>query len=396
LDFVVFIEFSVKERLMDNKEILQGFIDSATEAFSIWDSELNLVMNNEASMILFPPGDTKEGLIGKNIIELVPDVKESGIYDGYLRIIKTGEPLYIDDIVPFPTFGDKRFSLKAFKVGNGIGMIVSDTTDRKKVEEALQKAKEEIEAWNRELEKRVKEKTDELERSHTQLMISEKLSSMGQLAAGLAHELNSPLTGLLPLIQKYKEKAEKGTREYDEMTLMLQASEHMAKVVRDFGFFSRETKGRLADIDLNDAIEETLSFSSSHLKHGGIKLIKEYADRLPKVEGNETELKQVILNMITNARDAMPEGGKFIIRTGFSKDSNKVIMEFIDNGTGIEKKMIDKIYDPFFTTKETGEGTGLGLSLSYGIVMKHKGKMSAESEPGKGTKFKVILPASVK
>ncbi len=126
-----------EEALRESESKLKSFIDSATEAFSLWDSDLNLVMNNELSMKLLKSGTDKEALIGKNILELAPDVKESGRYDKYLKVIKTGKPLYIDDIAPHPRFGDKRFLLKAFKVGDGIGMIVSDITKSKRAEEAL-------------------------------------------------------------------------------------------------------------------------------------------------------------------------------------------------------------------------------------------------------------------
>jgi PAS domain S-box-containing protein len=263
--------------------------------------------------------------------------------------------------------------------------------ERRHSEAALRKAKEEIEAWNRELEKRVEEKSDELRKSQDRLVQTEKLSAMGRLAAGLAHELNSPLTGLLSLIEKYRGKAEEDTREYMEMSLMLKASEHMAKIIKDFGSFSRVQKSEFVRLRLNDIIEDTLSFSASHVKKSGVQIIKEYADHLPEILGDKTEIQQVIINMITNARDAMHNGGTLILRTGVAGD-NKVVLECIDDGRGIEKENLDKIFDPFFTTKKSGEGTGLGLSVSYGIIKKHNGEISVETEQGKGTKFTVVLP----
>ncbi|MHA2039407.1 MAG: PAS domain S-box protein, partial [Promethearchaeota archaeon] len=175
--------------------------------------------------------------------------------------------------------------------------IFRDITDRKQAEEALINAKEEIEAWNRELEKRVEEKTEELKNSQAQLIQSEKLSAMGQMAGGLAHELNSPLAGLLPILEKYKNEAEKDSKEYNELSLMHKACEHMAKIVRDFGSFSRESKGEYYELNLNEVIDDTLGFSASRIKQKGIQLIKEYKDTLPKVDGEKTELQQVILNM---------------------------------------------------------------------------------------------------
>jgi signal transduction histidine kinase len=123
------------------------------------------------------------------------------------------------------------------------------------------------------------------------------------------------------------------------------------------------------------------------------QLIRDYANGLPKVRGDKTELQQVVLNMISNACDAMPDGGEFVIKTGFSKDEKKVIMEYSDSGRGIEKETLDRIFDPFFTTKEVGKGVGLGLSVSYGIIKNHKGEITVDSEYGKGTRFRIFLPA---
>jgi PAS domain S-box-containing protein len=268
-----------------------------------------------------------------------------------------------------------------------------DITERKQADEALIKAKKEIELWNRELEKRVKEKTEDLVKSQAQLIQSEKLSAMGQMAGGLAHELNSPLGGLLPMIEKFKNETKEGTKEYNELSLMLNACEYMAKIVRDFGTFSREAKGEFFELNLSEVIEDTLSFSASRIKQKGIHIIKEYKDYLPNVLGEKTELQQVILNMITNASDAMTDRGELRIKTDITKDKNNVIMEFIDNGAGIEKKYLGKIFDPFYTTKRPGRGTGLGLSVSYKIIEKHGGKIYIESEPGKGTKFTIYMPA---
>ncbi len=264
--------------------------------------------------------------------------------------------------------------------------------ERELSEGVLRKANEEIEILNRELEKRVEEKTTELFKSQAQLVQSEKLSAMGRMSSGLAHELNSPLAGLLPMIEQYRDSAEEGSEAHHELTLMLKACKYMARIVKDFGVFSRESKGDFTELQLNEVIEDTLSFSAVKLRYNGIKLIKEYGNSLSSIFCDKTEIQQVILNIITNACDAMPEGGELIIKTGMSSHEEEVIIEFIDNGAGIQKNHIDKLFDPFFTTKRPGEGTGLGLSVSYGIIKKHGGEIIVERLPNKGTKFKVILP----
>ncbi len=234
--------------------------------------------------------------------------------------------------------------------------------------------------------------TEKLKKSQDRLMQSEKLAAMGQFSAGLAHELTSPLTGVASLSKKYRKSAKKDSEEYAHMTLIYNACEHMAKIVTDFSSLSRKSGGKLIEVDVIEIIESTLSFITNQLKLKGIQVNKEYSDNLPKVKGNKTELRQVVLNIITNARDAMPEGGRFDIKVGVSHDKRNIIMEFVDDGIGIKEEDLKMIFDPFFTTKTYGEGVGLGLSVVYGIIENHKGKIKAESSPGKGTKITIILP----
>lgn len=235
---------------------------------------------------------------------------------------------------------------------------------------------------------------EDLVKSQAQLIQSEKLSAMGEMAGGLAHELNSPLGGLLPMLEQYKNEAEKDSRRYKELSIMHKACEYMAKIVRDFSSFSRESKGEFSELNLNEVIEDTLGFSASRIKQKGIHIIKEYQDNLPKVMGEKTELQQVILNMVMNAVDAVTDGGELRIKTNITKNENNAMMEFIDNGAGIKKEYLGTIFNPFYTTKRPGKGTGLGLSVSYKIIEKHGGKISVESEPGKGTKFTIYLPVA--
>ena len=272
-------------------------------------------------------------------------------------------------------------------------LLKQEISERNQIEKALENAKAEIEAWNRELEIRVKDKTDELLNAQAQMIQSEKLAVMGELVGGLAHELNSPLAGLLPLLKAFRARAEKGSADHKELSLMSNAAEHMARIIKNFGVFSRKTKGIFTTLSLNEVIEDTLSFSEVKLRHKGIKIKKDLNGSLPLVKGDKTGLQQVVLNMITNACYAMDEGGMFVIKTDVSEDKRWVIMEFTDNGAGIDKENINKIFDPFFTTKISGEGIGLGLSVSYEIIKKHDGEITVESKPGKGTRFSISLPA---
>ena len=257
-----------------------------------------------------------------------------------------------------------------------------------KKNEELKKAKNEIESWNNALEQRVKEKTD-------QLIHAEKFAVIGRLATSIVHELKSPLSGLLGLLRAHKEDVREGTREYEEIETMYNASEYMAKFVDDISVFSRKSEPKKEKTYLNALLESISSFSLDQLVKMKINVVKDHDKNLSPVMCDKLQIQQVFMNMITNARDAMPDGGTFKIRTGNSIDGKEVFVEFIDTGVGIKSEDLSRIFEPFFTTKEPGKGIGLGLSTSYMIVKNHGGDIKVESAPGKGTKF-VITFSTIK
>jgi signal transduction histidine kinase len=241
----------------------------------------------------------------------------------------------------------------------------------------------------------LEEQISERRKTQSQLIQAEKFSAIGQLGSGLAHELNSPLDGLLTMLRIRRDKA--CDDEHKKLSIMVDAAEHMAKIIRDFGSFSGKSSGKFSKIDTKDVIESTLSFSGIHLLKHDIKITRDYDNNHLDILGDKSQLQQVVLNIFTNARDAMPHGGEFVIRTRNSENGGKVIMEFIDTGVGIKEEDLPRIFDTFFTTKEQGKGIGLGLSISYGIIKSHNGEILVESPPngqtGKGTKFTISLPA---
>lgn len=231
----------------------------------------------------------------------------------------------------------------------------------------------------------------ELKKTQAQLAQAEKLSGIGRLAAGVAHEMNTPLTGLLGLLRVYVKTVKEGTKERENMTLMLDASEHMAKIVKGLTAFARKSKGEFTKLSLNEVIESTLSFSSYQLTTGNIKISKYYADDLQNIWGDKGQLQQVVLNIITNACDAMPGGGEFIIKTRNSENGDLVIAEFSDTGYGIKKDDLARAFEPFFTTKKAGKGIGIGLSIVHGIVRNHRGMITVENRPVGGAKFTIAF-----
>ncbi len=400
---------SLTEEVLTSREIIKKqaeektrlIVDNAFDAIITTNADGAITTWNPQAEVIF--GLTREQAVGQKVVDKIIPVKYHDVYEKAIKHLLASDetPAMNKQLQTTAVHSNGHEFPVEFTVSPAQSegsylfiVIMRDITQRIKAEEALKNAKEEIEVWNRELEKRVKEKTEELKKSQAQLIHSEKLSAMGHMAGGLAHELNSPLAGLLPMIEKYRNEAEKGSQAYNELTLMLKACEYMAKIVKDFGSFSREATGEFSELNINEVIEDTLSFSGSSFKQKRIKLIKEYEDNLPDFLGEKTELQQVILNMITNAYDASTIEGEIRIRTKTLDNRTKLTIEFSDNGTGIDKESLGKIFDPFFTTKKPGQGTGLGLSLSYGIIEKHGGRISVTSEPEKGTVFTIILPAA--
>jgi two-component system NtrC family sensor kinase len=223
-----------------------------------------------------------------------------------------------------------------------------------------------------------------------QLQISEKMASIGLLAAGVAHEVNTPLTGISSFTQMLLQGAEPD----DPKTKMLEKIERQtfraAKIVNGLLNLARPAQVDSGPVDLNAVINDVLSLLEHQLRTSRIQVRKELAPVTPLVQAIEYKLQQVFLNLFMNARDAMPRGGWLTIVTRGAPDGATI--EVGDTGSGIPADQLSRIYDPFFTTKEIGKGTGLGLSITYGIVQEHGGAITCDSAIGQGTRFTLTLP----
>ncbi len=223
-----------------------------------------------------------------------------------------------------------------------------------------------------------------------QLQISEKMASIGLLAAGVAHEVNTPLTGISSFTQMLLQNAEPD----DPKTKVLEKIERQtfraAKIVNGLLNLARPAQVEAGPVDVNAVINDVLTLLEHQLKTGRIQVRKEFASASPVVQGTEYKLQQVFLNLFLNARDAMPRGGWLTIVT--TAGGGHARIEVADTGSGIPEDQLSRIYDPFFSTKEIGKGTGLGLSITYGIIQEHGGTITCESAVGQGTRFTLTLP----
>ena len=223
-----------------------------------------------------------------------------------------------------------------------------------------------------------------------QLQQSDKLSSIGLLAAGVAHEVNTPLAGISSYSQMLMQQIPDNDPRRQLLEKIYRQTSRASSIVNNLLNFSRLTEARYAPVDLNRVIDDTIQLLEAQLRNTEIEVVRSYTNDLPLAFGDGPKLQQVLMNLILNARDAMPHGGRLEISTESDEDS--AMVEVRDTGLGIAPEHLAKIYDPFFTTKQIGKGTGLGLAVSYGIVRDHGGHIDVESKLGEGTRFQITLP----
>jgi PAS domain S-box-containing protein len=237
-----------------------------------------------------------------------------------------------------------------------------------------------------------------------QLVSSEKMASVGQMAAGVAHEINTPLGIILGYAQLMKDDFPEDSETYQNLEVIERQTKASRKIVADLLKFSRQTGSVRENINMNEVLSDVLAVTEHNLHLDQINSHLELANDLPEIVGDAEKLRQVFVNLVNNAHHAMEEqgGGELTLRTSFDEKTGHVIAEVRDTGHGIAENVKAKIFDPFFTTKPVGKGTGLGLSVSYGIIQDHNGTIEIESpvrddktgETTSGTVFRVILPVA--
>jgi len=272
---------------------------------------------------------------------------------------------------------------------------------------SLKESRKEIEEYNRTLEEKIIERTRELEDAQAQLIQSEKMAAVGQLSAGVAHELNNPLGGILGYAQYTLEKMNRkpfeeiSCKEFETYRKHLKDIEAQSRrcktIVQNLLKFSRSSsKIDTSEVSINDVLIETISLIEHQLTMQKVTLTTDLQEDAPIIQANAGLLQQVFTNIIINALHAMSQGGNLLVTSRHSPElgefSGAIEISFTDDGCGIPAEIQKNIFEPFFTTKSIGKGTGLGLSVSYGIIKEHGGEIKVESVEGCGTTFTIILP----
>lgn len=234
-----------------------------------------------------------------------------------------------------------------------------------------------------------REAEDYKSRLQDQLRHADRLATIGQLAAGVAHELNEPLANILGFAQLAKKAPKLPASAARDLEKIVVTCLHAREIIQKLLIFSRQTPPLKTQVDLNQVVEDGLGFLESRCAKAGIEVVRELASELPLISADPSQLDQVLVNLVVNAVQAMPEGGKLTIRTATGKQFVSLIVE--DTGIGMTGEVRQKIFVPFFTTKDIDQGTGLGLAVVHGIVSSHGGSIRVDSEPGRGTCFEIQL-----
>ncbi len=232
----------------------------------------------------------------------------------------------------------------------------------------------------------------ELEQAQLQLMQAEKMASLGELAAGVAHQLNNPLGSITLFAQLMLEEHDLPDRAEADLRRILHDAKRCRDTVRELLEFARQTRQQIQPQDINQALSRTLFLLEKQTLFHNIEILKDLDPDLPLVKADSQQLNHLFMNLILNAAQAMEGKGRITVRTAFEKAAERVSIEIGDTGPGIPSDILPHIFEPFFTTKEVGQGTGLGLSIAYSIVQNHGGRIEVDSTPDRGTTFRVILP----
>ncbi len=362
----------MEKEVKETRDFLINIIQSSPNAVMASDLKGKIILwNRGAENIL---GYRSEDVIGKlSISEVYPP----GMYNRVMEMMRSPEYGKPGELRYFPILFKRKDGESV--EGSVSASIIYDENQNEMASVAILVDLSERLAMER-----------KLHRTQEQLLQSEKLAAMGRLVSQVAHELNNPLYGIMNTLELMKTEIPPENRRRKLLDMSLSETVRLADMLKKMLSFSKPDQEERAVVDINVLLDEILLLYEKRLFENTIKLIRSYAKDPCPVYASKNQLRQVFLNMISNATDAMPDGGALTVKTTVDPDQVKII--FSDTGVGVKKENIDKIFDAFYTTKDSVKGVGLGLSVCYGFIIDHGGDIKVESEPGQGATFTIILP----
>jgi two-component system NtrC family sensor kinase len=364
----------IENELREANEFFMNLIESSVDGIIAADMKGDIFIFNKGAEAL--TGYIAEEVIGKvHITKIYPE----GVAKEIMKKLRSPEYGGVGKFIPTPLnvvnkFGEEiPIQLSAALIYNGMGQEIASVGIFTDLRPRLT------------MEKRLQE-------THLQLVSSEKMASLGKLAAGIAHEINNPLGGILIYSSLMMEDLSDDDPRRGDLARIVQEAGRCKEIVKSLLEFARQTEPKMEPTDINRAINDGLFFLVNQALFLNIHIIKKLDPFLPFVHGNASQLKQVFMNITVNAAEAMHGNGTLTITTSPALNRKTVFVKFTDTGEGIPEENLTRIFDPFFTTKEVGKGTGLGLATSYGIIEDHEGKIGVKSKVGEGTTFTIELP----
>jgi two-component system NtrC family sensor kinase len=364
----------IENELREANEFFMNLIESSVDGIIAADMKGNIFIFNKGAEAL--SGYKAEEVIGKlHITKIYPE----GVAKEIMKKLRSPEYGGVGKLNP-----------AQFNVVNKVGEEIPIQLSAALIYDGTRKEVASVGIFTDLRPRLMMEK--KLQETHVQLVSSEKMASLGKLAAGIAHEINNPLGGILIYSSLMMEDLPETDSRRADLVRIVQEAGRCKEIVKSLLEFARQTEPKMEPTDINRAITDGLFFLVNQALFHNIHIAKKLDAFLPFVRGNASQLKQVFMNIIVNAAEAMRGGGTLTITTFCATDQKTVFVEFTDTGEGIPPENLTRIFDPFFTTKEVGKGTGLGLATSYGIVEDHGGKISVKSQTGEGTTFTIELP----
>jgi len=362
----------MERELKEANEFLTNLIESSVDGIIVTNTRGDiLIFNRGAENIL---DYEAEEVVGKmNIRSIYPP----GVAKEVMEKMRSPDFGGIGKLTSFPIFhrrkdgelieGDLSASIIYDEKGKEIGSvgIFKDLRERLRIERELQKTQQ-------------------------ALLQSEKLAAMGRLTSQIAHELNNPIYGIMNTLELLKTEIPPESKRRKILELSLSETQRLAEILRNMLSFSKPEEEKRRPVKMNELIEGILLVMEKQMRESNIKVETSFDDEIPEVMASTNQMRQVMLNILKNAKEAMPKGGTLTVRT--SKEDKNVLIHVLDTGVGIPEEVRDKIFEAFFTTKQKVKGVGLGLSVCYGIIKDHGGEIKVESEEGKGTIFTIRLP----
>jgi PAS domain S-box-containing protein len=386
------------EALRQTRDRMVEILEGTPDAFFTVDANWNLTyVNAHAEELSSLP---REQMLSRSLWEMIPKLAKSP-YEEALRRVMAERTLDRFEAL-FPP--DHWYEVHAYPSGQGLSAFFRKIRDRKRLEAERNALLAREHSLRLEAEALAQQRTRELLAAQEQLVQSEKMAVAGQLAAGVGHEINNPLSFVLGNLHFALEALESlsgplsSTEVLQEPIEALRdartGAERIRGILTDLKRFARADESLLGPVDVKDALEFSLSMAMPHLRHRA-QVERRYSP-VPKVLGNESKLGQVFLHLLMNAAHALPEGdvAHHQITLSTRMENGRVVVEVSDTGRGMMPDVLERAFEPFFTTKSMGEGMGLGLSICLGLVQSMKGELSATSKPGVGSTFRVILPTS--